>query len=305
MNNLKIKAKEARELSYHYHGKNVTFYIPGMFYYNNERGRFPAISITGKKCPLNCDHCQGKLLESMLPVNNPDDLLNTCEMLYKNGNHGFLLSGGFDFDYALPVKKYLPVIKKIKDKTKLKITIHCGIVDYETARALKEAGIDQALIDVIGDDKALKKIYKTRKKTMDIIDSIKNLLEVGVDVIPHIVIGIDYGRIGGEYRGVDLVTELPIKTLVFVSLMPLPDTPMERIKTPSAEEIAEILIYARFKKPELIMALGCARKRGYTDIDLWALECGINRIALPAEEVVKKAEDYGLNIKWEKICCSL
>lgn len=305
MDDLKTSANVARELSYEYHGKNITFYIPGMFCYNNEKGRFPAISITGKRCALNCDHCHGKLLEPMIPAIDPDELLKVSEQILNKGAHGFLLSGGFDSSMVLPVKRFLPTLKKIKEKTGLKISIHCGIVDYETAQLLKETGIDQALIDVIGDDGTLKSVYRTTKRTLDIIDSIKNLCAAGMDVIPHIVAGIDYGKIVGEYRAIELLVDLPIKTIVFVSLMPLPDTPMENIKTPSAKEIAQLLIYARLKRPELTLGLGCARKRGYAEIDIWAIECGVNRIALPADEAIKRAMDYGLNIKWEKICCSL
>jgi len=121
----------------------------------------------------------------------------------------------------------------------------------------------------------------------------------------HIVVGIDYGRIVGEYRAIDLIKEFPVNMIVFVSLMPVPGTPMENIKTPDAEDIARLMINARFKMPDVIIALGCARRRGYKDIDLWAIECGVNRIALPADEAVAKAKDFKLFIEWQKTCCSL
>ncbi|MGB9720893.1 MAG: radical SAM protein [bacterium] len=305
MDDLKILAKRAREISYSHHGKKITFYIPGMFYYNGVKGNFPGISLTGTSCGLNCDHCQGKLLESMIPVNKPEELLDTAELLYQNDAVGFLLSGGFDTNHKIPLTKFIPAIKKIKERTGLKISLHCGIIDYKTCIMLKEAGIDQTLIDVIGDDDTIRNVYRTDKKVSDIIATIENLFKAQIPVIPHIVVGIDYGRIVGEYRAIDIIKKFPVKTIVFVSLMPVPGTPMENIKTPDIEDIVRLIIYARFKMPAVIIALGCARKRGCKDIDLWAIECGVNRIALPADEAIAKAKDFKLFVEWQKTCCSL
>lgn len=305
MDDLKNLAKKAREISYSHHGKKITFYIPGMFYYNGIKGKFPGVSLTGKSCGLNCDHCQGKLLESMIPVISPEELFNVCKSLRDNSAEGLLLSGGFDTNHTIPLTKFIPAIKRIKEDTGLKITLHCGILDQKTCIMLKEAGVDQALIDIIGDDDTIKNVYRTEKKVRDIVDTIKNLLNAQIPVIPHIVVGINYGKITGEYRALEIIKEFPVHILVFVSLMPIPGTPMENIKTPDAEDIARLIIKARFKMPDVIIALGCARKRGYKDIDLWAIECGVNRIALPADEAIARAKDYKLFIEWQKTCCSL
>ncbi len=305
MDDLNHLARKAREISYAHHGQKITFYIPGMFYYNGIKGKYPGLSLTGKSCGLNCDHCQGKLLESMIPVENPEELLETAKRLYTNKAVGFLLSGGFDTNHTIPLTCFVPTIRKIKEETNLKISLHCGILDQKICIMLKEAGIDQALIDVIGNDDTIKNVYKTDKKVGDIITTIKNLLNAQIPVIPHIVVGLNYGKISGEYRAIELIKDFPVHTLVFVSLMPIPSTPMENIKTPTAEEIARLIINARFKMPDVSIALGCARKRGYKDIDLWAIECGVNRIALPAVEAVAKAKEYNLFIEWQKTCCSL
>ena len=38
------------------------------------KNRFPAFSITGGACALNCDHCQAKILEPMIPATSPAEL---------------------------------------------------------------------------------------------------------------------------------------------------------------------------------------------------------------------------------------
>ncbi len=295
----------AREISYNFFGKKITFYIPGMFCYNGEFGDYPAISLTGAYCKLNCPHCGGKLLKSMIHINSPDELIKACEGLKKRNAIGCLLTGGFDQHLCLPWKEFVPAIKEIKEKTDLKISIHCGILDLSIASMLKEAGIDQALIDVIGDDKTLSNIYHADINVIEIFRTIEILNKVGIPVIPHIVIGLNYGRIVGEYQALEIIKQYDIHALVFVSLMPLPGTAMESIETPAPTEIARIMAQARLNHPRTIMSLGCARKRGDYNIDLWAVECGINRIALPSEEAIAKAKEYRLEIEWKKTCCSI
>jgi lipoyl synthase len=57
-------------------GNELTFSIPNIFSYPlngfaSPRDRFVAISVTGNHCDLRCGHCQGKLLEAMVPAENP------------------------------------------------------------------------------------------------------------------------------------------------------------------------------------------------------------------------------------------
>ena len=48
------------------HGDIFTFYLPGMIRLGRQRGLYPAISITGTRCGLQCEHCKGRLLENMV-----------------------------------------------------------------------------------------------------------------------------------------------------------------------------------------------------------------------------------------------
>ncbi|HPQ29142.1 MAG TPA: hypothetical protein PLQ82_11750, partial [Desulfobacteraceae bacterium] len=81
--------KIARE----YHGEIFTFYLPGMVRYGKVRGRYPAISITGDRCELQCEHCRGKLLEPMIHIRNREELINIAQRFARQGAHGILLTG--------------------------------------------------------------------------------------------------------------------------------------------------------------------------------------------------------------------
>ena len=159
MEELKHRMEKARQLSYGRHGKKITFFLPGMFFLNGVTGKYPAVSITGNRCALHCEHCKGTLLTSMIHSETPEQLVERCLFQWEKGAIGLLISGGCDRMGGLPWKAFLPAIEEIKQKTNLFISVHSGIVDAATAGGLKEAGVDQALVDIIGDDETYQAIY--------------------------------------------------------------------------------------------------------------------------------------------------
>jgi uncharacterized radical SAM superfamily protein len=305
INELKELMKESRSQSWSKFGKKITFYHPGMFYYNGGLGDYPALSITGNKCQLQCDHCKGKILETMIPVSDSKDLIQKCRKLKEKGTKGLLISGGSFSDGSLPWSDFLLGIRKVKEITNLYISIHSGIIDFPTAMNLKNAGIDQALIDIIGDEKTLNDVYHCDFGLHKIKESLDALEKANIPIIPHIVIGLNYGKILGEYNAINLIKQYQVDVLIFVSLMPIKGTPMEDIIPPSPEEIAHIIAYARKNINDIPFSLGCARDRSNPKIEMYAIDCGINRLALPSDKAINKAEEYGLTIKWEKTCCSV
>jgi uncharacterized radical SAM superfamily protein len=295
----------ARELSWRHLGRRITFYLPGMFRIDGHSGRYPAVSITGDQCALQCDHCQGKILAGMPPAADPTTLVETCRRMADQGHIGVLISGGCDPDGAVPWKAFLPAIETIKSTTDLVISVHCGLVDLETARELKQAGVDQALVDVIGDDETYQAIYHVPFGVERIDAALQALSLAQLPIVPHIVCGIAYGRIRGEYAAVDMIARYAIAQLVVVALMRIPGTPAARSEPPKAEQVADIIAAARFQMPEVPISLGCARQRGNSRLEALAIDAGVNKLALPSEQAVARAKDYGLDIYYQATCCSV
>ena len=297
--------KKARNLSWKYLGREITFYLPGMFCYNNRTGRYPAISITGSQCALHCDHCRSKILEPMIPAVSPDQLLERCLQLEKNNTVGVLISGGCDRNGRLPWEAFIPAVEQIKSRTDLFISVHSGLIDFQTALALKRAGVDQALIDVIGDDQTFKDIYHVDFGVSRIYDSLEALHRAGLAIIPHIVCGLYYGRIKGEKSAVEMISQFSVEQVVVVSLMRIPDTPLCKTNPLDAEAVAEIIAETRFKMPQVKISLGCARQRGNIALEILAIDAGVNRMALPSEEAVAHARNFKLQIHYQPTCCSV
>jgi uncharacterized radical SAM superfamily protein len=305
MHDLEARLKQAREISWERLGKRLTFFLPGMFTYNGLSGKYPAASITGTDCALQCDHCRASILGSMIQMKTPEELKKKCKLLAEKGHEGVLISGGCDGEGKLLWENFIPAIKEIKKETDLYISIHCGLLDDETAVKLKEAGVDQALIDVIGDDETYQRIYHVPFGISHIESSLASLDRAGLPMVPHVVCGLHYGKLRGEKRAVEMISRFHVQQLVIVSLMTIPGTPLWGLETPGCEEIADVIVDARLAMPHVLMSLGCARKRGDIPLELMAIDAGINRMALPSEEALKRATDYGLEIRYQKTCCSV
>jgi lipoyl synthase len=301
----RTELEEARRISWENLGKQITFYVPGMFYCNGVKGRYPGISITGDECALSCDHCSGKILTTMIPATNPHELLEKCIRLEKRGNYGVLLSGGCTKDGKLPWREFVPIISEIKQKTGLFVSIHSGLVDYGEALALKSAGVDQALIDVIGDNETYRKVYHVPFGVAEIEKSMEALQKANLPTVPHVVCGLDYGRITGEEQALEMISRFAVEQVVIVSLMNVSGTIMEKVTPPDAHLVARIIAKARTLMPETCINLGCARQRGNTLMETLAIDAGVNRMALPSEEAILRANFHGLEIRYQKTCCSV
>jgi len=288
------------------HGNNFIFYLPGMIRYGKMRGLYPALSLTGDRCQLLCEHCKGLLLKPMIKAADPETLITKCLKLAHSGHLGVLLSGGSDLEGRLPWKKFYQAIHKIKTETDLFLSVHSGFLDFNTAVALKEAGVDQALIDVMGDEETAKKIYHL-DSLQKVITSLENLFKSGLDVVPHIVAGLMYGKIHGEYNALHIISRFNPSSFVIVVLMPLKGTPMSGVLPPSPIEIARLIATARLMMPQTPISLGCERprnKEGHIMEEL-SIYAGATRMAVWSKKTIDLASNLGLKPLFQPTCCSV
>ncbi|MFQ5981595.1 MAG: radical SAM protein [Candidatus Heimdallarchaeota archaeon] len=288
------------------------FYSPGLMPYNVEdhqattKLRFPGVSITGSRCDLLCDHCNASLLEKMIHVKTPEELELVGKKIIRAGGTGLLVSGGSRADGSIPLKPFLPALTQLK-KMNLVVVLHTGLVDRRLASALSLSGVDAVLIDIIGDSSTISEVCHLKKMVSDYERSLRFLKATGIKLVPHIVLGLHYGKIQGEYKAVEVIASVGVDALVFVVLTPLKSTTMAQVTPVSPEEARGVIRYARQKMAGTPMILGCARPRGPYS---WALEkacieAGIRGIAFPSEQCVQFAKNRRYKIIWRDMCCSL
>ncbi len=305
---LQTEAFRLRKLHF---GIELTFSIPGTVSYQDgslpfQKDRFAAISITGAHCALHCEHCQGKLLESMIPANDPETFSQTVERLRSLGALGILVSGGANRNGEVPLEKFVPRLKEVKEKDpSFKIIVHTGLIKREVAVCLKEAGVDQILIDVIGDDDTIREIYHLDKKVGDYEEILLMLKEMGHRLAPHIIIGHHFGQIRGEWKALEVVSRVGVETIVLVVLKPL--VLKHSFEIPSPEVTSKIMAIARILNPGTPIRMGCIRPAhpSKPDMEKGAIHSGVNTIAYPLQRTIEYAKEIGLQTRFIEMCCSL
>lgn len=272
----------------------------------NHRGCFPSVSITGSACALGCDHCGTKILAPMLPAGDPVRFAHLVDDLAGRDTRGLLVTGGCTPQGDVPLGPYLSGLRRAADLG-MKVLVHTGLVDRSLARGLKEAGVAQVLLDLIGDAETIRRVYHLDRRPADYRATLESLLDEGLTVVPHIVIGLHYGEVRGEYEALRWVAELRPTGLVLVTLSPLPGTAMGTVPPPPADEAGRLAAAARLVLVDLPVSLGCARPSGAARqaVERHAVDAGLNSIAYPSEETLQYAAGRGLRLRFREECCSL
>lgn len=272
------------------------------------KNSFPAFSVTAGACALNCDHCQAKILEPMIPATSPEMLDRKVRDLVLIQNlQGFLLSGGSNRRNEIKYEKYFPVIEGLKrDFPYLKIAIHSALLDESRARGMENAGVDTAMMDVIGAQETVRDVYHLDRDVDDFEQTLAALCTTSMEVVPHIVIGLHYGRVLGEPNALDIVSRHAIHSLVLVVVMPFYAKP-GTFMTPDSDTVGSIFLEARGRIPDRDVLLGCARPPGMHRrvTDAYAVMAGLDGIAFPADGIVAVAQAINRPYNQEHACCSI
>jgi len=272
------------------------------------KNSFPAFSITAGACGLNCDHCQKKILEPMIPATDPAMLDSSVRHLVETQQlSGFLLSGGSNRKNEIPYSRYMPVVEALKkDFPHLKIAVHSALLDERRARQMESAGVDTVMMDVIGAEQTIREVYKLDRPVEDFEATLAALCSTSMEVTPHIVIGLHYGRILGEANALDIVSRYAINALVLVVIMPFYAKP-GTFETPDTSDVGRIFLEARERIPDRQVLLGCARPPGMHKrvTDAYAIMAGLDGIAFPADGAVAVAHTIGRPFEQAHSCCSI
>ncbi len=292
----------------------MRFHAPGLKRYatseydGQDPGQFVSISVTGSACALKCDHCEMKVLHGMEDLSRTDgSLYDLCARLHERGARGVLISGGSDKQGRVPLLEHMPDLIRVRRELGMVIRVHPGLPDEATCAGLGDVGIDGAMVDIIGHRDTIRDVYHLDADPDDYDEVLEHLDRHGVPTVPHIILGLHFGRMLGEQRALEIVRRHPPQLLVLVVLMPLGGTAMAGVVPPPLGEIGAFFEQARTALPETPVMLGCARPLGALKekIDRLAIDAGLNGIAYPADGIVGYARERGLEPEFINACCGV
>lgn len=294
--------KELQELAFSvrkkHFGKKISFYLRP----------FEPVSVTGTRCELSCKHCNKHYLKHMQKADSKESLEKLAVSLSKSNVKGIVLSGGTLADGSVPVYEYAEVLKKIKDETGLMMNAHTGVLTEDQAKRFS-LFLDAALTDVVYDSKTVKEVMGLNLRPEDYSNTLRLLRRFGVkNLSPHIIVGLNYGKIKGELAALDLLREFHPNNVVIVVLIPTKGTQMEGLSPPDIGDVSKIISIARLMYPSTNISLSCVRPGGRyrLRLDEEAVKAGVNKIAIPSKGAYNAAAYLGFRIEEinESRCCS-
>jgi len=260
--------------------------------------KFPPISVTGTWCQAGCKYCGGYFLRHMHPAKSPERLWEVCTKLAERGAKGFLISGGYTREGKVPILRFLPVIKRLREELDLSFNIHTGVLSYQEAKQIAKARVDVASVDLIASNTAIKELTNLSITYGDYEKTLENLEKAGVPYAPHICIGLYYGRLKGEVNALRILSRRSFQTLVLLALVTSRRIPMKEASPPPVDKVAKVMLAARLMFPDKRLVLGCMRPGGQyrKAVDQAAVKLGVDGIVQPA-------------VKWSysviEACCAL
>jgi len=295
-------------------GAGIHFYTPTFKAYSTSeisacgQSAWPAVSITGAACKLQCDHCKAKILAPMIAATTPEALWRVVHERIAAGAKGMLLTGGSNHRDEVEYGPFLPTLRRIKDQHPgFRIAIHTALVERAMAREIEAAGVDVAMLDIIGAQDTVSQVYHLRRPVADFERSLEVLVETSMKVVPHIVIGLHYGHMLGEWAALEMIARHRPAALVLVVAMPFYAPAHRPYAVPGAAEVGRFFLDARRALPDVPLLLGCARPAGRAklEIDAYAVLAGLSGIAHPADGVVDLALRLGREVEVTPACCSI
>lgn len=266
-----------------------------IFFYRPSPAVVP-VSITGARCELDCPHCRGRYLSGMAKASMPTDLIRAFIAARKSGAKRLLITGGFTRSGRLPVENMISAIEEGKRRTGIKVSMHGGLLGKGTMEMVSKAGVDALLLDIIGSQHAVTCYLGGGWSLKDYEDALSNAKTCFPLLAPHVLIGIEEGRVIGEYRAIDMIAEAnPGACAILV----LTDGEM-----PDSAEVQKVMGYAR-ERLKFHLTLGCMRGRGKPRLlyERMAVDLGFDGIANPSQESLDYAKGAGLEVFFVEDCC--
>ncbi len=254
-----------------------------------------AISVTGRKCEMNCAHCGGHYLKQMKTL---ADVSHSGEEI-----QSYLISGGCTAEGKVPVFEHMAELRALKQGRRF--NMHVGLLDDDEITEIGSIA-ECVSFDFVGDQSTIHEVFGTDKKVEDYVRCYRQLRKQ-VRVVPHICIGLRGGEIRGEYRAMELLKQEGAEGLTLIIFKPTAGTRYSHCSPPPMEEVVRLFTHAREMFPDLPVHLGCMRPGGRyrSDVDRWAVQAGLNTIVNPTPAAVSLARELGLTVMPGEECCSL
>ncbi len=214
-------------------------------------------------CSEDCAFCaQSSVSKAKIKTFNlktADMLLKEAEEAKKSGAQRFsiVISGRGPNDHL--IEKIAEIISKIKNNINIKLCASLGIMDEKGLAILKEAGLKRYHHNIESSEEFFPKICTTHS-FIERIQTIVAAKKVGLEVCAGGIIGLgedEYQR----FLMAKTLNELQVDSCPINILVPIKDTPLEKNKILSIEEILRAVAIFRLLLPKSAIRIAGGREK--------------------------------------------
>ncbi len=219
----------SEEICENYFGKKV--YVRGIIEFSNY-------------CRKNCKYCgirrdNNKLSRYRI---SPEDIINLAINGYYDGFHTIVLQSGEDIYYD---DKMEYIIRKIKNKVDIAITLSIGERDFEYYKKLREAGADRFLLRIETTDESLFKKLHPDDNFSFRLRCLKKLKEYGYEVGTGVMIGLPGQSIESLAKDIIFFKNFDADMVGVGPFIPHPDTPLADEKAGTLDMTLKVIAISR------------------------------------------------------------
>lgn len=244
--------------------------------------RCTLLSIKTGGCPEDCSYCsQSSRYSTNIEVHKLLDLkrvLQAARKAKESNSTYFCLSAAWrkikdDFNFA----NTLEMIKTIRKEVGIKVCCTFGLLTYEQAVQLKEAGISCYNHNLDTSPSFYKKIITSRKYE-DRLQTLENVRKANIDICCGGILGLGESH-ADRIDLIEVLVNLPtLHAVVLNTLVPIKGTPLENQKQVNIWDLVRMVATCRIMMPKTkIRWAGGRSKFSFSEQTLCFL-AGINSI---------------------------
>ena len=280
----------------HFHGREVTVQI-----INN---------ISNGLCTEDCNYCpQSKSSTAEIASyseKTEQEIIVEAEQAYKAGAHRYCMVYAGRRPSAQRTERIANLVRTIKGKYPIQVCVSAGIMDYDSTKLLKEAGLDRLNHNLNTSADRYGKICTTHTFA-DRLNTLKAARKAGLEVCSGIIAGM--GETAAELIELALMLrDLEAKSIPINFLLPIAGNKLGKARDLSPEYCLRILCLFRFLNPRAEIRTAAGREYHLRSMEVMSLypanslfmDGYLNTRGKSRKDTLQMIIDAGFTIKSDK-----
>ena len=280
----------------HFHGKEVTVHI-----INN---------VSNGLCTEDCNYCpQSKSSTAGItpyPEKTAEEIIAEAKQAYEAGAHRYCMVYAGRRPGRQKTERIAGLVRSIKARYPIEVCVSAGIMDEDTIRLLKEAGLDR-LNHNLNTGPGRYSTICTTHTFADRLNTLKAARKAGLEVCSGIIAGM--GETAGELVGLAMMLrDLEAKSIPVNFLLPITGNRLEIARDLSPRYCLRILCLFRFLNPRAEIRTAAGREFHLRSLEVMSLypanslfmDGYLNTRGKSRQDTLQMIIDAGFTIKSDK-----